>query len=75
MSPCYVWKPKKYRKIDRNHRTERGSFGAMIFKYQKEWWIFVEPREGHSLNDCVPNGMQTSGPVFDYGRALWELSK
>ena len=24
----------------------------MIFEYQREWWMFVEPREGHSLNDC-----------------------
>ena len=27
MNPCYVWKPGKYRKIDRNHRTESGSLG------------------------------------------------
>lgn len=75
MSVCYVWRPRTYFPVSRNDVTECGAYGAMAFEYEGERWIFVEPREGHTLGRSVPNSMQTSGPVFDYGRALWELSK
>lgn len=73
----YVWKPLKVYddwKVDGGVGTKDG-YAAVAFTAAGEWYIFVDMPDRNLAPRPGEVEMFTEGDIFDYGKALWELSR
>lgn len=73
----YVWKPLQMHddwKVDGDVGI-KDEYAAVAFTVAGEWYIFVDMPDRNLAPRPGEVEMLTEGDIFDYGKALWELSR
>ena len=73
----YVWKPLQMHddwKVD-GGVGNKDEYTAVAFTAAGEWYMFVDMPDRNLAPRPGEVEMLTEGDIFDYGKALWELSR
>lgn len=73
----YVWKPlEMYDDWKANGNVGiKDKYTAISFMVAGEWYVFVDILDMSSAPRPDEVEIFTEGDIFDYGKALWELSR